>query len=183
MRSGLRLVARSGSCLVAVSLLVPVAAAQWVQFVDETATRLSVGDPSLVLTDPQEKNYAHADFDKDGDLDLAIFRKQPYLVAGPLRNVLLINQNGVLTDRTTDFASASDVPGDQGFLTPTNDRDAAVVDVDLDGWPDIVTAPTISPGAPKHVGHPRVYMNLGCATGGTSATVCTTAAWLGFQIS
>ena len=110
-----------------------IVSAQWVHFVEETATRLSVADPDLVADDPEEKNYAWADFDQDGDIDVAIFRKEPFLVAGKLRNILLINENGVLTDRTSDFAVASDVSGDQGFLTPTNDRDVVVVDVDLDG--------------------------------------------------
>ncbi len=153
-----------------------VTAAQWVVFSEETATRLSVADPDLVVDDPEEKNYAWADFDDDGDIDVVIFRKEPFLVAGKLRNILLINENGVLTDRTSEFAVASDVAGDQGFLTPTNDRDVVVVDVDLDGWLDLVTATTISPGEPKHVGHPRVYMNLGC-----DGDCNGTEDWLGFE--
>jgi hypothetical protein len=35
------------------------------------------------------------------------------------------------------------------------------VDVDNDGWLDIVTATTNSDDAPHHIGHPRVYRNLG----------------------
>lgn len=153
-----------------------VGQAQWVQFDNDTANRLSVADVNLVQIDGQEKEYGYADFDQDGDIDLVIVRKVPHLVAGPLRNVLLINENGVLTDRTTQFATASDVAGDQGFLTPTNDRDVAIVDVDLDGWLDLVTGATISPGQPKHIGHPRVYRNLGC-----SGACNGTEDWLGFR--
>ena len=36
--------------------------------------------------------------------------------------------------------------GDQGFNTPTNDRDVFIADFDLDGWDDFVTATTLSDG-------------------------------------
>ena len=71
----------------------------------------------------------------------------------------LMNRAGVLRDETAQFASASDVIGDMGFLTPTNDRDVVVADVDGDGWLDVVTATTLSDGKPKHLSHPRVYVN------------------------
>ena len=75
--------------------------------------------------------------------------------------VVRLTTVGVLTDRTAEYASASDVAGDQGFLTPTNDRDVVLADVDGDGWLDIITAPTLTDNAAKHLSHPRVYMNLG----------------------
>jgi ribosome biogenesis GTPase len=59
------------------------------------------------------------------------------------------------------------------FLTPTNDRDVALVDVDDDGWLDIVTAAALSDPAPKHIGHPRIYINKGQDAG--------TGDWLGFR--
>ena len=162
--------------LAVAAALAPGASAQWVQFEEETGARLVVSDPGLVLTDTMEKDYAWADFDQDGDIDLAIVRKEPFIVDGPQPNVLLINENGLLMDRTLDFATASDVAGDLGFHTPTNDRDVVAVDVDQDGWIDLVTGPTISPGEPKHIGHPRIYRNLGCqgACNGTDD-------WLGFE--
>ena len=40
------------------------------------------------------------DLDKDGDEDLVIVRKQPWTTSGRKRNVLLMNEKGVLTDRT-----------------------------------------------------------------------------------
>jgi hypothetical protein len=112
------------------------------------------------------------DFDKDGDVDLVVVRKQGWHTTGKRQNVLFMNENGQLVDRTQEYASASSVLGDQGFLTPTNDRDVVVTDVDGDTWLDIVTATTLSPGESKHISHPRVYINLGNDPQGD---------WLGFR--
>ncbi|HET9315852.1 MAG TPA: VCBS repeat-containing protein, partial [Vicinamibacteria bacterium] len=90
---------------------------------------------------------------------------------GKAPGVLFMNENGVLTDRTSQLASASDVAGDQGLMQPANNRDVVVADFDNDGWPDFATAVTISDGDPKHISHPRIYMNQG-APGGS---------WLGFR--
>ena len=136
--------------------------AQWVEFDDQTGSRISA-DPNLVTTDTEEKDYAWGDVDRDGDIDLVVVRKEPVTTAGKRANVLLLNQDGVLTDRTADFAAASDIPGDLGFLTPTNDRDVALVDLNNDGWLDMVTTTAISDGDPKHIGYPRIYMNQCCS--------------------
>jgi len=152
----------------------PTAGAQWIEFVEATASLLDA-EQDLVAGDLQEKDYAWGDVDKDGDIDLVIVRKEPFTTLGKEPNVLLLNQDGVLTDRTADFVSDSDVAGDQGFLTPTNDRDVVLVDVDLDGWLDMVTAPTLSLTDPKHIGHPRVYRNRGCL-----GNCGSTEDWLGF---
>ena len=156
----------------ALALITPCALAQWLEFVDETANRL-VASAALGVDDLEEKDYAWGDVDRDGDIDLVIVRKEPFTSAGKRRNVLLLNENGVLMDRTDEFASESDVPGDLGFRTPTNDRDVQLVDLDLDGWLDMVTAVTISDGDPKHLGHPRIYMNKRDDPG--------TGNWLGFR--
>ena len=137
---------------------------EWVSFQNETSGRLS-GDPTLTNNDIEEKDYAWADLDQDGWTDLVSVRKVIVTTHGPRANVLLMNEGGVLVDRTALYASASDVGGDQGFLTPTNDRDVVLADVDNDGWLDIVTAPALALGQPKHVSHPRVYRNLGDAGG------------------
>lgn len=134
--------------------------AQWVEFTNETGARLTA-TASLGSSDNQEKDYAYADLDLDGDVDLICVRKQPFTSSGRQPNVLFMNEGGVLVDRTTEFASDSDVAGDQGFLTPTNDRDVIIGDFDGDTWPDFVTVPTLSDGAQKHISHPRIYMNLG----------------------
>lgn len=136
-------------------------------YVDETSTRL-VADPSVGLTDPNAKSYAWGDVDGDGDTDLVCVRKQPYNTTGLRRNVLFMNEglaeghaiDGVLIDRTVEFASDAD-DGGQGFLDPTNDRDVVLVDLNNDSWLDMVTTTTYGQGLPKTISHPRIYMNKG----------------------
>jgi hypothetical protein len=145
---------------VVVALLAPSLCAQWATFQDQTSTRLSCA-AGLGSADPQEKDYAWADFDQDGDTDLVVVRKQPATSTGHFPNVLLMNENGVLTDRTTQYASASLVAASQGFLDATNDRDVVCADVNGDGWVDLVTATTLTAGNPQYIRVPRVYLNLG----------------------
>lgn len=158
--------------------------AQWVTFSDETALRMPVGpglnDPATSTADTKEKSYAWGDVDNDGDIDLISARKVPFSVAGGMTNVLFMNEgiaeghavNGVLVDHTAQYATASDVMWDdpatpegplpdQGFLTPTNDRHVILINVNNDGWLDVVTSVAVSDGLPKHIGHPRIYINLG----------------------
>ena len=139
-------------------------------FVDETAERISA-DASVSTADTQEKDIAIGDVDKDGDMDLVVVRKQPYTTEGRRRNVLFLNEGGVMVDRTAEYVTAAD-DGGQGFLDLTNDRDVELVDVNLDGWLDIVTATTLGQGLPKTISHPRVYINLGNDGLGK---------WLGFE--
>jgi len=136
------------------------------EYADETATRLPTppNDPALSTEDPEEKDFAWGDLDLDGDIDLVVVRKEPLTTPGRRRNVLFMNEGGVLIDRTTEFASAAD-DGGEGFLDLTNDRDVVMVDVDNDGWLDVVTAPTSGQGLPKTISHPRVYMNQGESDG------------------
>ncbi|MCA9296579.1 MAG: VCBS repeat-containing protein, partial [Phycisphaerales bacterium] len=148
-----------------------LAGGNWVNYVNETSTRLGVAgnSPALTTSDVEEKDYAWGDVDMDGDVDLVVVRKTPFTSTGKRANVLLMNEgivdgqaiNGVLVDRTSQYASASDVVGDNGFLTPTNDRDVQLVDLTGDGLLDIITATTLSDGDPTNLSHPRVYVNLG----------------------
>ncbi|NOX58967.1 MAG: hypothetical protein GXP29_08945 [Planctomycetes bacterium] len=139
----------------------------WVEFVDETGTRL-VAASALGANDINEKDYALGDVDKDGDLDIVCVRKQPFTTPGRRQNVLFMNQgiadgqaiDGVFVDVTSTFVvDATD--GGQGFLDLTNDRDVQLVDVNGDTWLDIVTVSTISDGLPKTISHPRIYINKG----------------------
>ncbi|MEZ5976044.1 MAG: VCBS repeat-containing protein [Planctomycetota bacterium] len=118
----------------------------WLEFVEDNTRMIS--DPSVGLNDSEEKDYAWADLDQDGWTDLVCVRKEPFTNPGRRRNVLFMNEGGVLVDRSAEYASFSDVVGDQGFLTPTNDRDVAIIDVNGDGWLDVVTSTTLSPGQP-----------------------------------
>ena len=101
------------------------------------------------LSDSQEKDYAWGDLNQDGWIDLISVRKQPFTSPGRRTNVLFMNESGMLVDRTSLYATGSDVVGDMGFLTTTNDRDVVIVDVNADGWLDVVTATTLSPGQTK----------------------------------
>lgn len=132
------------------------AGGDWVEYTNETATRI-VAASGLALTDPEEKDFASGDLDRDGATDLVVVRKLPFTNAGPRRNVLFMNENGVMTDRTDTLAP--------DFLQATDDRNVEVVDVDGDGWLDVVTAGTFGE-------MPRVLMNLGDDIGGT---------WLGLD--
>jgi hypothetical protein len=161
--------------------LAPLASAQWITYANQTSTRMPTGaglnSPSTSTACPEEKDYAWGDVDHDGDLDVVCMRKRPLSCPGGRPNVLFMNENGILIDRTTVYAAAANgVPVaqgvSQGFLDSTNDRQAVLVDVNNDGWLDIVTCTTMSDGTAQYIGHPRVYMNLGADGGGN---------WLGFQ--
>lgn len=169
MRNNLRYV--FATPLLAVAWCTAPAAADWIQFVNETSTRL-VAAPGVGAEDPEEKDYDWGDVNNNGWIDLVVMRKQPFTSPGRKINVLFMNERGVLVDRTSQYVTDTDVEGDQGFNTPTNDRDVRVVDVDNDGWKDIVTATTLSDGQPKHISHPRVYINKGENTRGE---------WQGFR--
>ncbi len=129
-------------------------------FTNQTTQRL-ICDPAVGINDTEEKDYAWGDVDLDGDIDLICVRKEPFTSEGRNINVLFMNEGGMLVDRTTEYATATDVSGDSGFLTPTNDRDIQLYDLDSDGWLDMVTVTTLTDNSTKALSHPRVYMNLG----------------------
>ena len=131
------------------------ATAQWVTFQDDTATRLSLS--SVGINDGQEKDIAIADFNHDFWTDVVVVRKQPFSAPGARQDVLLMNETGVLVDRTAELAP--------GFLADLTDaRDVLCTDLNMDGWDDIVVATTFGDA-------PKFYRNLGVDGQGT---------WLGF---
>ena len=114
----------------------PAALAQsWVTFSNQTASRL-VAAPSLIGADNLEKDFATGDLDRDGDVDLVCMRKFPGSIQGGFRNIIFMNEGGVLVDRTEQYGSARDISGYSGMMDPTNDRDVEVTDINDDGWPD-----------------------------------------------
>jgi len=150
--------------------LCAAANADWVNFVNESAGRI-VSAAGLGISDPEEKDMAYADLDGDGDVDLIVVRKLPFTNGTGKRNVLFMNEGGILVDRTTNYAMAAD-DGGLGFLDITNDRDVAIADFNGDGWLDFVTCPALNQAMPKTISHPRVYRNLGNDGQGN---------WLGFK--
>ncbi len=62
-----------GALVVALSSVAQVSAgaSDWVQFRNETTTRL-IAAPSVGAADPEEKDYAWGDVDNDGDIDLVV---------------------------------------------------------------------------------------------------------------
>jgi hypothetical protein len=146
-------------------------AQQWVQFANETSSRL-VAHPSLVVGDNLEKVFAWADFDQDGWVDLIMVRKFPGSMQGGFSNVLFMNEGGVLVDRTSQLGTCADIAGSLGLLDPTNDRRVHAIDVDNDGWIDLVTATTMSDQVDWILGQPRVYMNRGVDANGNWRGFC-----------
>ena len=133
--------------------------AQWVSYLDQTSSRINA-PANLVLNDQEEKDYAWGDLDKDGDIDLVIVRKQPFTSGGHFPNVLLMNEGGVLVDRSGTLTTST-IPGSAGFLDATNDRDVVIADINGDGWDDVITATTLTATMPEYIRANRVYINLG----------------------
>jgi hypothetical protein len=153
-------------------VLASAATAQnWVNYSQQTSSRL-VAAASLIGANNLEKDFAWGDLDRDGDTDLVCVLKFPGSIQGGNRNLLLMNEGGILTDRTVEYGSASDISGYAGLLDATNDRDVEVVDIDNDGWLDLLTATTMSDHVNSILGQPRAYINLGNDASGN---------WRGFR--
>jgi hypothetical protein len=128
----------------------PAAMAQWLNFSDQTSTRLQLS--SVPLNDNQEKDMVAADVNKDGWTDLIVGRKIPFSNPGPRTALLLMNDNGVLEDQTSVLAP--------GFIsTPMDCRDLFIADFDGDTWLDAVFANVFGQA-------PKFYRNRGNDGGG-----------------
>ncbi|MEM7332512.1 MAG: putative Ig domain-containing protein, partial [Chloroflexota bacterium] len=102
----------------------------WSAWADETNSRLD-----LTGTDSFEKDLAIGDLDQNGWDDIVIVRKNAFDAVGGQSDILLMNNNGQLEDKTSDY-----VPE---FLTNQTDaRDVVMADLDGDGWLDVIIAST-----------------------------------------
>lgn len=164
---------RVSAFLIALSATAASASAQfnnqWVTFVKDN-TRVVNPDGSSathILTDGDEKDYATGDVNNDGWVDFVVVRKNGWSQLPNKRvGYLLLNEYGKLVDRTGQFASDSDLPGDFGLNTPTAAREVQLVDINNDGWLDMITAATnLTAGDPKSLTHPRIYRNKGAING------------------
>jgi hypothetical protein len=134
--------------ILAVLSLQPAALrAQWLDWADETSTRLTL--TSVATSDPEEKDMWAADLNNDGKEDLIVVRKQPFSTSTQpgKSNLLLMNVGGILTDQTSLYAPE--------FISSVNfARDVFVGDFDGDNWKDVVIANTFSQ-------QPTFYRNRG----------------------
>lgn len=112
----------------------------WVDFTDQRSRM------QFDTNDDEEKDIIAGDVDQDGDTDVIIVRKVPFSVPGGRPNLLLMNEDGNLVDRTADFIPV--------FANADDDRDVQLFDANNDGWLDIVTVTTFGDS-------PRLYMNQG----------------------
>jgi len=133
----------------------------WLEWQDVSESNI-LADPSVGLADIEEKDFATADFDQDGDIDLVCVRKLPYTTFGNRTNVLFLNIDGVMTDRTEEMAP--------GMMIPDNSRDVQVGDFDGNGYPDVIVANAGNDGSNGQ--QPRIYINLGDDSSGN---------WLGLE--
>lgn len=122
----------------------------WIDWQEVTSTNL-VAAPNLGVNDVEEKDYAVADFDQDGDPDVICVRKLPFTSFGPRTNVLFMNVSGVLTDMTAALCP--------DFLIADNARDVIPGDFDGDGWLDIIVG--VAGNGSSNGEQPRIFMNRG----------------------
>lgn len=120
---------------------------QWLDFSDATTSRLTV--TTVANSDDEEKDIAAADLDNDGFDDVIVVRKEPFLITseGSKSDLLLMNENGVLTDKTTEYAP-------EFISAETYARDVYIDDFDGDGWKDVIIANTFDQ-------QPKYYANQG----------------------
>lgn len=169
----------------------PAPPVDWLDFAEVTG-RLKVGADILSDADcggngPEFKDTDMA-CEKDmvvgnlnGDLwesgpimDIVVVRKGPFYASTGATNILLLNVDGVLVDRTDLI---------DGFEDVTADRDVVIAELDFDGsllgGPDIITASTF-----RQI--PRVYINKGCCSDDCATcnnpVVCSAAVnWCGME--
>jgi hypothetical protein len=126
----------------------------------------------------KEKGSAWGDLDRDGDADLVVAARQKTTRDGKAPNILFISVNGILTDRTNDFAPDWDVQKHLGAEETNGDVEFS--DLNNDGWLDVITTSAAADGEDDS-GLPWVYINKCCSVGGCAATSCSTEQWLGVR--
>lgn len=128
----------------------------------------------------KESGSAWGDLDRDGDLDRVVMGPGDTSEQGKAPHMLYVHEDGVLQDRTSDFAPDWNVPVKLGTGQRESRGDVFFLDVNNDGWLDVLTT---SPATPDEEpsGLPWIYINKCCSIGGCSATSCSTERWLGLR--
>lgn len=138
---------RSLAAAVCAFLVASTVHAQWLDFQDETESRLVLS--SVANTDDEEKDIFCGDLNNDGWEDVIVVRKEPFSNPSepPKSDLLLMNRDGVLTDETELLAP-------EFISNPSFARDVYIEDFDGDGWRDVVIGNTFDQD-------PMYYRNLG----------------------
>ncbi|MEM9546350.1 MAG: FG-GAP-like repeat-containing protein, partial [Bacteroidota bacterium] len=126
-----------GFFIVTFLMLSFTAQGQWLDWQDITSTNLVLS--SVANSDDEEKDISAGDLNNDGYTDVIVVRKEPFSASTepPKSDLLLINENGVLVDRTNEFAP-------EFISNPSFARDVLIHDLDGDGWLDVVVANTFN---------------------------------------
>ncbi|MEM7310841.1 MAG: VCBS repeat-containing protein [Planctomycetota bacterium] len=161
----------------AASALAAAGSAQSFDFEDETSARtrsnpneqipypaLTYFDTTDMATYVAEVDMDAADFDQNGRVDVCITSKAVGYHQQGLPGLLLMNYEGILTDMTEILAPQLSA---QPWL---NGRDIEAVDVNNDGWEDIVIAFTFDPD-------PILLYNLGNDSTGAFRGFTTAVDW------
>jgi hypothetical protein len=172
------------ACAALAAVLLPRAAPaqfnnEWATFANESTARLHNPDGSvatLVNGNPDEKHFAFGDLDLDGWTDLVMVTKFPTSEPGMRRGFLLMNEGGVLVDRTAQYASDSDHPSSQGLLDlgqlaqgADRRRERRLAAGRRDRGDELWNVGVVES---QYISHPRIYINKGFDTSGN---------WLGLR--
>ena len=157
----------AGLALVMLVLSGPALLAQpdWVQFVQETGTRL-VGPAGVTTSDIAEKDFAWGDVDQDGDIDLVVVGPEAPLAAG-LADALATETRHVFGPT----ADAARLESDKAFAKQLM-RQAAIPTAEARVFDDPGSAMVYLEARETH-GEPCVVKACGLAAG-KGVVVCDT---------
>ena len=126
-------------CMAAVSLAAPGAGAQWAVF-EEDPSRLD-GPAALGAADPDEKDYAWGDVDRDGANDVIIADVDVTLAGCNDRTFIMHNLGNGTAAPAAD--ATPDPDGTMAFVTENGPPGGLAGNFDVDGGPTYLVSPII----------------------------------------
>lgn len=144
----------------------------WLDY--QTVTNTNIAEDTYsqtnysIINDGAERDYEVLDVDLDGDMDVLVVRKEPFTTFGNRQNILLLNVDGVLTDKTFDLAP--EMVTSSEFPDGDNARDVKMGNFNGDAYPDFAIANAGNEQSPGQ--QPRLFFNRGVDGQGV---------WLGFE--